>query len=374
MDLYAVLGLQRVATLLEIKRAYRRLARRLHPDINPGDGDAEARFRLIAEAYEVLSDLDRRRKYDASGTFVQGPAADPRTYGFEGFDFSVSVTGDHSTTFGDLFSEMFDRRTTEGSPEPSARGADLHVPLSTTFEEAMVGGEAAVIVTRQAACRICRGAGAVRTEVAACPACQGTGSVRTARGHMVFSKVCSHCRGSGSRRQTACVPCAGRGLETRSETLRVRLPKGVADGARVRVAGKGNVGAQGGEPGDLVVQVHVQPHPLFRRDGDNIHITVPVAIHEAALGGRIDVPTLDGPARVRLPPGTQAGQRIRLRHRGVSRPDGRHGDLVVEIRLVLPEQLDERSKELLREFGRLNAGDVRRDLHAGRTSSPERSA
>src|SRR5437762_3251149 len=258
MDFYVILGLGRDATPGDIKRAYKRLARRFHPDINPGDRMAAAQFRQIAEAYETLSDPDRRRRYDAGG----GSAAiEESTFGFEGFDFSVSVSGASASTFGDLFADVLHQR------------------------------------------------------------------------------------------------------EVRRERLTVQVQPGLADGARIRMAGKGHVGRNGGENGDLYITVHVEPHPLFRREGDDLHLTVPVAVHEAALGAKIDVPSLDGPTRLRVPPGTQSGQRFRLRERGVPSPrDGRRGDIVVEVRLVLPKLLDERSKELLREFGKINSEDVRREL------------
>jgi molecular chaperone DnaJ len=180
---------------------------------------------------------------------------------------------------------------------------------------------------------------------------------------MVFSKPCGVCGGSGRQRQTRCPTCAGQQIEMRTEPLTIRIPAGVADGARIRVPAKGHVGRNGGDNGDLYVTVHVQPHPLFRREGDDLHLLVPVAVHEAALGAKIEVPSLDGPARLRVPPGTQSGQRFRVRERGLpSALDGRRGDLVVEVRLALPKLLDERSKELLREFGRINNEDVRREL------------
>jgi molecular chaperone DnaJ len=220
-----------------------------------------------------------------------------------------------------------------------------------------------VSVTRHEHCRTCKGLGRLHMAETRCPQCHGTGAVRSARGHMVFSRPCAACAGTGHLRYTRCPTCGGQQVEMRTELLNVRVPAGLADGARIRLPGKGHVGHNGGEPGDFYLTVHVQPHPVFRREGDDIHVTVPVAIHEAALGARIEVPSLDGPTRLRVPPGTQSGQRFRLRERGVpSARDGRRGDLVVEVRLVLPALLDERSKELLREFGRLNADDVRRGL------------
>lgn len=354
MDLYVILGLEHGASESEIKRAYRRLARRFHPDINPGDRTAEARFRQILEAYETLMDPERRSRYD-SGSPLGGN--ERRTTGFEGFDFS-GRGADHAATFGDLFAEVFTSRGEQRSA--SERGADLHHPLALSFDEAFNGAQRTITVTRRETCRACAGTGLTRVSTGACLVCQGSGSVRTVRGHMVFSRSCPGCGGTGQQRPRSCEPCGGAGHVTRSEAVQVRLPAGVADGERVRVPGRGNAGERGGEPGDLYITVQVAPHPLYHRKGDDLFITVPIAIHEAALGARIDVPTPDGGAKVRVPPGTQSGQRFRLRDRGVtSTRDGRRGDLVVEVKLVLPKLLDERSKELLREFGRINGENVR---------------
>lgn len=355
MDLYIVLGVRQDASESDIKRAYRRLARRYHPDINPGDRTAEERFRQVLEAYETLIDHERRSRYDAG--HETPPASDVRRSGFEGFDFS-SRGVDHSATFGDLFAEVLMDR---GTRAPSAqRGADLHHEASLSFDEAFSGHELACVVTRRDTCRTCAGAGVSRSATGACSMCQGTGAVRSVRGHMVFSRTCSGCGGSGRHRPRACATCAGAGHEVRSETVLLRVPPGVVDGERLRVAGAGDAGLRGGGAGDLYVTVRVAPHDRFRREGDDIHVVVPVAIHEAGLGARVDVPAPDGAARVRVPPGTQSGQRFRLRERGArSTRTGRRGDLVVEVRLVLPPLLDERSKELLREFGRINGADAR---------------
>jgi molecular chaperone DnaJ len=352
---------ERGATPGEIKRAYKRLARKYHPDINPGDRMAAAHFRQIAEAYETLSDPERRRSYDTTGAI--SPAAGAATFGFEGFDFSVSVHGADAPTFGDLFADVFRHRAARHQDAAAERGADLHQTITLSFEAAMRGGEWTVTITRQERCRTCRGAGRLPVVETRCAACHGSGVVKSARGHMVFSKPCAHCGGTGSLRQSRCPTCGGNQVETRTEPLVIQVPAGLADGARIRVTGKGHAGRNGAETGDLYITVHVQPHPLFRRDGDDLHLTVPIAVHEAALGAKIEVPSVDGPARLRVPPGTQSGQRFRLRERGVPSPrDGRRGDLVVEVKLVLPRLLDERSKELLREFGRINGEDVRQEL------------
>jgi molecular chaperone DnaJ len=356
MDLYIVLGVDRAATLDDIKRAYKRLARKFHPDINPGDRLAAQQFRQIAEAYETLGDPDRRRRYDTGGDV--GNNSEPSTFGFEGFDFSISVSGPSASTFGDLFADVLQPR--EQDAYGPVRGADLHLTLALGFEEAIRGGDRPVTVTRQEPCRMCDGAGVLQTAEKSCLYCHGTGMVKSSRGHMVFSKPCAHCAGLGTLAATRCPSCGGHQLETRNELLTIHLPAGMSDGARIRVAGKGNAGRNGGETGDLYVTLRVEAHPVFRRDGDDLHVVVPIAIHEAALGAKVEVPALEGTARLRVPPGTQSGQRFRLRERGApSARHGRRGDLVIEVRLVLPKLLDERSKELLREFGRINGEDVR---------------
>jgi molecular chaperone DnaJ len=354
MDFYILLGLERGASLNDVKRAYKRLARKFHPDINPGDRLAATQFRQIAEAYETLSDPDRRRRYDSVGVVQE--AGHP-TFGFEGFDFSVSVGGNDAPTFGDLFADVFQTRAATNAVE---RGADLHQAIDLTFEDALRGGQRSITITRQEHCRTCKGSGRLNVAETRCHTCQGSGVVKSARGHMVFSKPCSHCGGSGRLAQSRCAACAGQQVEMRTEPLLINVPAGLADGARIRVPGKGHAGPNGGPTGDLYLSIRVEPHPIFRREGDDVHVAVPIAIHEAALGAKIEVPAIGGPARLRVPPGTQSGQRFRLRERGIASPrDGRRGDLVVEVRIVLPKLLDERSKELLREFGRINAEDVR---------------
>jgi molecular chaperone DnaJ len=360
MDLYIVLGVARGATIGEIKRAYRRLARRYHPDINPGDREAAARFRDVLAAYETLTDPDRRRRYDSGEMEAPGSDADP--FGFAGFDFSSRVHGERATTFGDLFEDVFGRQERRDRPS-SEPGADLHVKAVLSFEQAWHGAAVPVTVTRQITCGSCAGRGARPIAEATCVTCQGAGSIRAARGHMVFARTCPTCGGAGVVNQAMCDACHGQGVTMRVETRTVDVPAGIADGARVRIGGRGHAGVRGGPPGDLYVDVQVEPHALYHRDGDDVRMTVPVAIHEAALGAKIEVPTPDGPVRLRVPPGTQSGQRFRLRERGaVSARSERRGDLIVEARLVLPAVIDERSKDLLREFGRLNGEDVRSGL------------
>jgi molecular chaperone DnaJ len=350
MDLYELLGLARGATLIEIKRSYKRLARKHHPDINPGDHAAEARFKDITRAYETLSDPERRLRYDAGAL---SSVSSTVSFEFEGFDFSSAASHRESTTFGDLFAEVFtQRQDPRAQPEP---GADLHATVSLSFEEAMRGAQRQLTLTRRETCHSCGGSGVLNIAEARCQRCQGTGMIRSRRGSMVFSKSCDACGGGGRLAQATCSGCGGAGVEIRSETLTVRIPAGVGDDARIRVPGNGNAGQWGGRRGDLLLTVHVEAHEAFRREGDDFHTVVSLGVHEAALGAKIDVAAPDGTARLRVPPGTQTGQRFRVRGRGAPSPrHGQRGDLVVEVRITLPKVLDERSKELLREFGRIN--------------------
>ena len=355
MDFYVVLGVQREASEGDIKRAYRRLARRWHPDINPGDREAAVRFRQVLDAYETLIDPDRRSRYESGQP--AGTGDETRATGFEGFDFSRRGS-DYAVTFGDLFGEVLRERN--GGQPSAERGADLHQNVPLTFDESFSGTTRAVTITRRETCRVCAGSGRSRGNPSACLVCAGAGSTRAVRGHMVFSGRCSACGGTGQQRPRPCEPCAGSGVEMRADTAVVRIPAGIADGETVRVEGRGNAGARGGPPGDLYLTVQVAPHPEFRRERNDVHTLIDVGIHEAALGARITIPGLDGTVRLRVPPGTQSGQRFRVTGRGMpsSRGDER-GDLIVEVRMRLPAVLDERSKELLREFGRINGESVR---------------
>jgi molecular chaperone DnaJ len=354
MDLYIVLGVRRGATADDIRRAYKRLARRFHPDINPGDHEAAARFRDILSAYETLVDPERRRRYD-HGEVTATPS---RAAGFAGFDFSPRVHAERTTTFGDLFGGAFVPPPPSGRP---SRGADIHTTLTVTLADVLGPSRHTITWSHDVVCAVCAGAGVGRAPAAECAACTGTGSVQAVRGHMLFTTACAKCGGTGRQPASRCAACDGRGTGPRIEPLTVDVPAGVADGAVLRLSGLGHAGRAGGPPGDLHVAVVVAPHPLFRREGNELHLDVPLALHEAALGARIPLRLLDGSTvRLRVPPGTQSGQRFRLRERGVpGSRDGRRGDVVAEVRLMLPRVLDERAKELLREFGRLQADSVR---------------
>jgi molecular chaperone DnaJ len=315
----------------------------------------------VSEAYETLIDPGRRRQYDAMGQRGEGPR-ETSSFMFAEFDFSVTRQGAQASTFTELFADVL-HPVVSGQGRPEV-GADLHASLTVTFAQAVQGAERQVLVTRQVHCGACGGAGQIQAAEGRCAPCQGTGHVRWARGHMVFSKPCGVCGGVGRQTSQRCGVCAGQGRGVRSEPVVVRVPPGITDGARVRVVERGHAGRHGGRPGDLYVAVHVESHPVFRRDGDDLVCVLPVAVHEAVLGARVDVPSLDGPLKLRIPPGTRAGQELRIPGRGLARPSGEHGDLVYHVVLVLPESLDERSRELMREFGRLNSVDVRANLKA----------
>jgi molecular chaperone DnaJ len=363
VDLYALLGVTRAASAADIGRAYRRLARRYHPGINPGDRAAEAMFRRISEAYETLVDPGRRQAYDASDTWESPKVGQASSLQFQEFDFSSEAQGAQAATFTELFAEVLHPLAAPdlGKPRP---GADVQATVTVGFLDAIHGVDRQVIVVRQVACGVCGGKGQTATREARCGQCQGTGSVRWARGHMVFSKTCSACSGSGRLRAERCVACAGNGRTVRSDAVTVTVPPGIAHGDRLRVPERGHAGHNGGRNGDLYVTVRVEPHLFFRREGNDLTCQLPVAVHEAVLGAKVEVPTLEGPFKLRIPPGTQAGQRFRIAGRGVEGRNGIRGDLVVEATLVLPHAVDERSKELMREFGERNQADVRKDLNA----------
>lgn len=365
VDFYVILGVERSATRDEVSRAYRRLARRYHPGINPGDGEAEAFFRIVTEAYETLRDPVRRREYDAHGVRAHNPRV--ASIEFQGFDFSPGAGGGGtSATFEELFSDVLAAPQARGGAPPGRpeRGGDLFGEIALSFEEAVQGTERRLTVTRLDVCDECGGSGRRRAVETSCPSCHGAGTTRRRRGHMVFATRCVSCEGTGSLRFRPCAACRERGLASRDEEIVIHVPAGVDDGSRLRVEAKGNAGARGGEPGDLYIVAKVGRHRFLRREGQDLHLELPIAIHEAALGAALDVPALDGTARLRVPPGTRSGQRFRLRGHGVPSPrrDGARGDLVVTANVVLPPVADDRSRELLREFGRINATDVRKGL------------
>lgn len=362
MDLYGALDLAPTASAADIERAYLRLARRYHPRINPGDRHAEERFRQVQGAYEVLGDPERRREYD-QGRLGPPPAraAFDAAIAFEGFNFATAAQGHEAATFSELFSDVFQDAARRALAPEAGGPIDLTLPLS--FVDAMQGGTCPVSILRQERCHTCEGHGRVAVPMRACPACDGQGATRWARGHMVFTKPCDHCDATGRVTSVPCRSCGATGLQARSELVTIVVPAGVEDGARLAIPGRGHAGVRGGPAGDLYVTVTVTPHPVFRRDGRDLCFTLPVAVHEAALGAHIEVPTLSDPVTVRIPPGTGSGARLRIRGHGVPGPTpDQSGDLIAELQIVLPPVRDERSRALLREFGERNPIDVRAGL------------
>ncbi len=369
-DYYELLGVSRRASVKEIRQAYRKLARKYHPDLNPGDKSAEEKFKQIQEAYEVLSDSKKRQMYDQFGFYAEGhpggppPGAGPRPeevhFDFGGFDF-----GGAGGSFRDLFSQVFrGARAAEAAPQRE-RGADLEYQVEIGFWEALRGTVKKLSVAHLVTCGVCGGSGAAAAGKQVCPECNGVGNIQQTSGGLRFRITCPRCGGSGQLR-TICRACGGEGRVRQIETIDVRIPAGVQTGSRVRVAGHGDAGALGGPPGDLYFVTAVAPHPYFDRRGDDIYTTVPITVTEASLGAKIEVPTIDGRALLRIPPGTNSGQRFRLREKGGPsvRHPGKRGDQYVEVQVVVPSPVDERVRNLLKELERVAPEDPRRDLFA----------
>jgi molecular chaperone DnaJ len=362
MSCYEILGVDRKARTADIKKAYRRLARKFHPDLNPGDKGAEDRFKQISDAYETLSDPQKRRLYDRQMDLGAGwsAGAGPRQPGPAPWDLGSIFEGGYAGGFSDLFSEILGgQRSSTESRRAARRGEDITQPLKITFDEAMRGVGRQLTLDAESACRRCDGSGAVASSSRRpCPDCAGTGQISRHSGALRFASPCRRCEGEGTLGWAGCGECGGSGVRRQRETIRVQIPAGVDTGSRVRVAGKGRAGRNGGAPGDLYIITQVEPHRLFRRIGDNIHCTVPITVIEAALGTHIEVPTIDGMARIRIPPGTENGQKLRLRGKGTPSLRGTlRGDHYVEAQVRTPPADDERSRELLRELGKLHSGE-----------------
>jgi molecular chaperone DnaJ len=342
MDLYERLGVRRAAGGAEIRRAWQRLSRALHPAVNPGDPVAAERYREAARAFEILADPKRRAAYDR-GELEAEPVLPRVEAGFEGFDFEARVRVE-SVGFREIFEHAL--------PEAKApTGEDVEQATRVSFEESMKGTSRRVHLVRLEACSACGGSGEVRFAPVRCARCGGSGSVRGSRGHMIFSRPCGDCDGRGERSRKPCPRCSGEGRALASEWLEVRIPAGVSSGTRVRLPGAGNAGRRGGPPGDFLLTLEVEEHPLYRREGADLHCCVPVGMVCAALGGHVDVVTPDGQVTIEVPAGTQNGQRFRLRKRGVPRPDdGGRGDLWVEVQVVIPAVTDDRARALLKEL------------------------
>jgi molecular chaperone DnaJ len=369
-DYYELLGVPRKAAAKDIRTAFRKLARKYHPDLNPGDKSAEEKFKQLQEAYDVLSDTKKRAMYDQYGFYSDhGPAGGPGAadagdavnFDFGGFDFGGESSGGGSS-FRDLFSQFFSAggRGRAASPE-SEPGSDLEYQIEIDFWDAVRGSVKKLQVTHLDACETCHGTGAIGSPQT-CSVCGGKGTIQQTAGKMKFNVPCTRCGGTGKVR-TMCRTCNGEGRVRRAEPIDVRIPAGVANGARVRVPGKGNAGTMGAPAGDLYLRVVVHPHEFFERRGDDIYTKIPVTVSEATLGAKIEVPTIDGRSLVRIPPGTNSGKTLRLRDKGVpSARNGARGDQYVEIQVVVPPPTDERVRKLMKELESVAPSDPRKDL------------
>jgi molecular chaperone DnaJ len=384
-DYYETLGVARKASADEVRKAYRKLARKYHPDLNPGDKSSEERFKNVQEAYDILSDPKKRQMYDQYGFYSEngfagaggpgGPGGAPGPgMDFGGFDFSdyfQNAAGSGAGRraegtppgsgggFRDIFSQFFGGH---GGQAPAEKGSDLEYVMDIDFWQALKGTQARVNITRYEVCETCHGSGSTGAGEITCPQCKGTGNVTQMAGAMKFNLTCPRCNGTG-KLQNACPTCGGDGRVTRTETVEIRIPPGARNGSRLRVPGKGNAGTKGAPPGDLYITTKVEEHPFFHRESDNIEIKVPISVWEAALGAKIEVPTIDGRTLLKIPQGTKNGQRFRLREKGVlnSRTNQR-GDQIVEVAIEAPEPRDERTRELLKEMSKLHPEDPRAEI------------
>jgi molecular chaperone DnaJ len=372
-DYYELLGVPRKATAKDIRTAFRKLARKYHPDLNPGDKASEEKFKQLQEAYDVLSDTKKRQMYDQYGFYSDsvpqgGYAGAPGTAGgdvnfnFEGFDFGGgSGAGAGGGSFRDLFSSFFGGRGGASGQEEAEGGADLEYRLEIDFWDAVRGAVKKIQITRLDSCQTCHGTGAVGTPQV-CPTCNGSGTTQQAAGKMRFNVPCNRCGGTGKLR-TACKTCGGEGRVRHNETIDVRIPAGLGNGGRVRVPGKGNAGTMGAPAGDLYLAVAVKPHEFFERRGNDLYTKIPVTVTEATLGAKIEVPTIDGRSLVRIPPGTNSGKTLRLKDKGVpSARNAERGDQYVEIQVVVPPPTDERVRNLMKELETVAPEDPRKDL------------
>jgi molecular chaperone DnaJ len=383
-DYYATLGVKKTATPEEIRKAFRKAARKYHPDVNPNDKKAEEKFKEISEANDILSDEKKRKVYDQLGFYSdQIDPAQAEAYArqqsrgggvpvdFGGFDFSGFQGGGGQQqggsggwgSFKDIFSGIFSgAQQQQQRPRGPQPGTDLEYQATVDFWTAIRGGQARLQVHRQETCPTCHGQAQTGGPMT-CPECNGTGQVTQMGGRMKFNLQCPRCGGSG-RISHDCPTCHGQGVVDRAETVEFRIKAGTRDGQRIRLQGKGNAGVNGGPAGDLFLIVRTGTHPVFSRQGDDIHVTVPVTVPEASLGAKVDVPTIDGRAQLKIPPGTQSGQKLRMRERGVEsaqRP-GVRGDQIVTVEVAVPHLQDERSREIMRELGKLNPADPREKL------------
>ena len=363
-DYYSILGVSRSADEAVIKKAYRRLARKNHPDVNPGDKAAEERFKSIQQAYDILSDSKKRAIFDQYGFYSENLKDHPGGASYGGFDFSeMDFGGARHGNFRDIFSDILGGGAGQSRPQGPAKGEDIEQQLNISFMESVQGLTARINLSRQGACSICNGTGMDRTsDLRTCPQCQGTGQENRGQGFMRFSGTCRTCSGSGKIGKR-CKTCSGTGNIPVEETITVRVPPGAANGFRMRVPGKGNAGRLGGPQGDLYLRIAVRSHEFFQREGNDILCSVPITVTEAALGAKIEIPSIDGKTILKIPPGTQTGQKFRLRGKGVPSPrNDIQGSQIVEVRVVTPKVADVRSKEILMELARLNPENPRADI------------
>ena len=372
---YKALGVTKDASQADIKKTYRKLARELHPDKNPGDAKAEARFKEVSEAYDVLSDTAKRKEYDEArslfgsggfGGFGGGGSGRQRRTNVN-FDVSDLFGGGSSGNINDLFDGLFGSNAGRSGTTRSAgprRGQDATAEVTLSFEDAVRGVTMPLRLSGPASCKTCHGSGAKPgTSPRRCPNCSGTGFVSRNQGAFGFSEPCVECRGSGLLIDDPCPDCHGSGATMQTRTINVRIPAGVREGARVRLAGKGTPGLQGAPAGDLYVTVHVEPHKLFGRSGDDLTLTVPITYAEATLGTTLRVPTFDGSVALKVPAGTPSGRTLRVRGRGVSRRGG-SGDLLVTVEVAVPTDLDNDAREALEHFAATQTDDPRPDITA----------
>ena len=348
-DYYEVLGVQRTATGPELKSAFRKLAIQFHPDKNEGDKVAEEKFKECSEAYEVLSDAEKRARYDRFGHQAPG--------GFGPSPFDQGFTGNINDIFGDIFGEIFGQR--QRGRGGKQRGSDLRYNLEVSFAEAAFGSEAKVRIPRHKQCAACHGSGSKPgTGPRTCPTCQGAGELRMTQGFFQISRSCGHCQGTGKVVTDPCATCRGAGKVESESVLTVKVPSGVDTGTRLKLTGEGEPGERGGPPGDLYVVVHVQEHPIFIREDTEVICEVPVSFTQAALGSTIEVPTLDGKVKMKIPGGTQSGKVFRLRGKGIPHLNGyQRGDQHVRITVEVPEKLSRKQRDLLEQFAAISGED-----------------
>ena len=364
-DYYQVLAVAKNATQAEIKKAYRKLAQQHHPDANQGNKDAEERFKEISAAYDVIGDPEKRKQYDevrdmaASGVGVGGF---PGGFGDAGGPGGVRFQDVGFTDIGDLFGGLFGGAGRRGRPARPARGADLETDVTASFEDAMSGTTVPVKIQGPAPCQTCHGTGAAPgTSPVTCPQCHGSGQISVNQGPFQMSQTCPRCNGSGRVVDQACPTCRGTGSRRRTRSFQVKIPAGVQDGARIKLAGRGEPGPAGPPAGDLYVRVHVRPHRFFGRRGSDLTVDLPVTFSEAALGANVQVPTLNGPVTMKVPAGTQSGKTFRLKGKGVPKKGG-HGDLLVTAEVEVPSKVSKKERELLQQLDESRAESPRRRL------------